>query len=81
MDTSTSSQSPTCLLSEAQTADFLKLSIRTLQSWRLRGGGPGFLKLGRAVRYARADLEAWLAASRRRSTSDDGSAAAGGGAE
>jgi predicted DNA-binding transcriptional regulator AlpA len=31
---------------------------------------PPYLKLGRAVRYLRKDLEAWLDARRRRSTSE-----------
>jgi predicted DNA-binding transcriptional regulator AlpA len=57
------------------------LSRRTFEGHRLTGRGPKFLKLGRSVRYALEDLEAWLAASRRRSTSDDGTAAAAGGAK
>ena len=33
----------------------------TLASYRVRGGGPVFLRLGGAVRYALEDLEAWIA--------------------
>ena len=45
----------------------------TLHTWRSRGEGPPFLKLGgRAVRYQRRTLFAWLAARQRRNTADDG---------
>jgi excisionase family DNA binding protein len=71
---------PQRVLTTEQAAALCGLSRRTFEGHRLTGRGPKFLKLGRSVRYALEDLEAWLAASRRRSTSDDG-AAAGGGAE
>jgi Helix-turn-helix domain len=51
------------LLNEVQAADFLDLSIRTLQAWRLRGSGPPFVKAGRAVRYRRRDLLDWIEAN------------------
>jgi excisionase family DNA binding protein len=72
---------PQRVFTTEQAATYCGLSRRTFEGHRLTGRGPRFLKLGRSVRYALEDLEAWLAASRRRSTSDDGSAAAGGGAE
>jgi hypothetical protein len=50
-------------------------SPRTLEGWRLRGGGPRFLKIGRRVIYRRRDLDNWLAARERASTSDRGKAA------
>lgn len=48
------------LLTEAQAAQVLSLSIRTLQSWRGRGSGPQFVRAGRAVRYRRSDIEEWV---------------------
>jgi len=48
--------------SETQAATFLGVSVRTLQAWRIRGGGPAFLKLGRAVRYQRRALIAYMTA-------------------
>jgi hypothetical protein len=51
---------PEALLTEVDAADLFKLSIRTLQAWRSKGIGPAFVRLGRAVRYRRADLLAWL---------------------
>jgi len=70
------------LLDTRGAAAVLRLSPRTLESLRLRGGGPRYVRLSRrAVRYHPADLDAWIEKSRRRSTSDDGSSAAGAGAE
>lgn len=57
------------LLSEVEAAEYLSLSVRTLQQWRLTGGGPAYSKLGRRVRYSRFDLEGFVAANRRAHTS------------
>ncbi|MDR6955216.1 putative DNA-binding transcriptional regulator AlpA [Ancylobacter sp. 3268] len=46
----------------------LGLSISTLNKWRVYGTGPTYLKLGSAVFYDPADLDAWLAERRRTST-------------
>jgi len=48
------------------------LSPATLETLRIRGGGPTFSKLGRRVVYQREDLDGWLAERKRRSTSDPG---------
>ena len=56
-------------------AAFLGLSPRTLDRYRVSGGGPKFHKFGNRVRYARADVEAWAAERRYSSTSDEGSPA------
>ena len=56
-------------VSEKNAAEILALSVKTLRSWRLRGQGPSYAKLGRSVRYAISDLEAFAAASIRKSTS------------
>lgn len=45
------------------------LSRSTLEKLRVFGGGPPYLKLGRAVRYRPADLDSWLAARLVESTS------------
>lgn len=54
---------PDCLLTEIQVGHLLGLSIRTLQSWRLRRAGPLFVQAGRAVRYRRRDLVDWIEAN------------------
>ena len=50
-------------------ADFLGLKPTTLETWRVGGRGPQFLKIGRVIRYSRADLTDWLESRRRTSTS------------
>lgn len=64
---------PWALLTEVQAAEVLNVSIRTLQAWRLRGGGPRFVRLsGRAVRYRNSDLASYIEAHTVVSTSDPG---------
>ncbi|MBB5685657.1 helix-turn-helix transcriptional regulator [Sphingobium boeckii] len=47
----------------------LGLSKKTLTNRRIYGGGPPFLKMGKAVRYRVSDLDAWVAAHVVNSTS------------
>jgi excisionase family DNA binding protein len=47
---------PDAAVSENQAAEFLGVSVRTLQAWRVRGGGLPYVKIGRAVRYQRRAL-------------------------
>jgi hypothetical protein len=65
--------SSTVLLDETNAARILSLSVKTLRRWRWAGKGPAFRKLGRAVRYALSDLEAFIGSALRTSTSDSGS--------
>lgn len=60
------------LLNERQVAEITGMSVRSLQTWRLRGGGPAYVKLGTAVRYRRGDIDAWLESNLKSSTSDQG---------
>lgn len=48
---------------EAEAAEELGVSAAVLRSWRARGRGPRFRKFGRAVRYLRRDLDAFIEAS------------------
>jgi hypothetical protein len=41
------------LLTQAESAELLRLSERTLERWRVSGDGPMFVKLGRRVMYPR----------------------------
>ena len=43
-----------------EAALYLGLAVSTLNKWRCHGGGPQFLKLGRAVRYRKDDLDRFL---------------------
>jgi predicted DNA-binding transcriptional regulator AlpA len=48
------------LINEQEAAEFLGYTIRALQNWRVRGGGPRFVKVsGRSVRYRRRQLIEW----------------------
>jgi excisionase family DNA binding protein len=58
------------LLTEVQAAEYLALSVRTLQAWRVRGGSPPYQKIGRAVRYSRRALIAWADAHTVTSTTE-----------
>ncbi len=70
---STTAQS---LSNERQEAARLNVSVRTLQSWRTKGDGPPFVKLGRSVRYDPRRVDEWLTSRARRNTSDPGPIAA-----
>ena len=54
---------PAPLLKEARVAEILSTSVRTLQAWRLKGMGPPYVRVGRAVRYGHADLVEWIEAN------------------
>ncbi|MGI6397480.1 MAG: helix-turn-helix domain-containing protein [Desulfomonilia bacterium] len=58
------------LLTTQEAARELRLTKATLEAWRCRGGGPAFVKFGRAVRYRREDLEKFLISSLRSNTSN-----------
>lgn len=58
------------MLTETEAAELLNVSVRTLQGWRVRGGGPKFCRYSRLVRYVRADLLAFIEARRVSSTSE-----------
>jgi predicted DNA-binding transcriptional regulator AlpA len=60
------------LLDGNAAAAYLGIAKQTLAKWRVEGRGPPYLKLGGAVRYAAADLNAWIQVQRRRSTTDPG---------
>lgn len=58
------------LLTQAETAEHLRLSERTLERWRVSGSGPVFVKLGRRVLYRQSDLDEWIASHLVNSTSE-----------
>ena len=59
------------LMNERGAAAFLGYTIRALQNWRLRGGGPVYVKVSaRSIRYRRRDLLAWIETKRRSNTSE-----------
>ncbi|SLJ86900.1 helix-turn-helix transcriptional regulator [Novosphingobium mathurense] len=58
------------VLTTKEAANYLKLGKPTLDRFRVTGEGPKFAKLGGAVRYRRADLDAWLESKLIGSTSE-----------
>jgi predicted DNA-binding transcriptional regulator AlpA len=55
-----------------EAAKYLGLSVSLLEKLRVRGTGPRFSRVpgGAAILYAKADLDAWVAAGARLSTSE-----------
>lgn len=71
------SSDPDAAYNENQAATFLGISVRTLQAWRVRGDGPPYVKLGRAVRYQRRALVAFQEVHTVTSTTEADAARAG----
>lgn len=63
------------VLNTIQAAKVLGRQPQTLRLWRLRGGGPKYLRLGNGVHarvaYRPSDLDAWLRARTFVSTSEE----------
>jgi len=53
------------LLTDVEAANFLNTATQTLRTWRWRGTGPRWLKIGRLARYRKADLELFIEQSAR----------------
>src|SRR5688500_7194319 len=51
------------LLTELDAALALRLSVKTLRTWRQKRRGPRFHRLGRAVRYRPSDIAQFIASS------------------
>lgn len=61
------------LLTERQASELLQVSARTMQSWRVSGRGPKFIRISaRAIRYRFSDLVTWTQNLVVSSTSDQG---------
>lgn len=57
----------------AEASRIMGIPVCTLHTWRSRGSGPHFLKLGsKSVRYQRRTLFEWMAARSCRNTADHG---------
>jgi predicted DNA-binding transcriptional regulator AlpA len=58
------------LVNERRAAEILGMQVKTLQEWRTSGKGCPFVKIGRAVRYSLADLDAFIAKNTVQSTTE-----------
>jgi excisionase family DNA binding protein len=56
-------------LTPQETADYLKTSTSTLAKRRLYNDSPRFTRIGRAIRYRKSDLDAFMASNVVASTS------------
>lgn len=57
------------ILNTQEAAEYVRLGKPTLERFRITGAGPTYCQLGRAVRYRKTDLDAWLETRLTRSTS------------
>jgi excisionase family DNA binding protein len=58
------------MLTQSETAQMLRVSVRTLERLRVSGNGPTYIKTGRLVRYRQSDLDKWISDRERHSTSE-----------
>ncbi|HKY77757.1 MAG TPA: helix-turn-helix domain-containing protein [Acidimicrobiia bacterium] len=49
-----------CLMTIEEVGVYLQVPIRTLYDWRHKGCGPRGMRVGRYVRYRRAEVDVWL---------------------
>lgn len=59
------------LVNQQEAARLLCVSPRTLERWRVVGGGPAFIKVGSLVRYDPLVLGNWCGDRTLMSTSDE----------
>jgi excisionase family DNA binding protein len=48
------------ILTAAETAEYLRVPLKTLYAWRHRGSAPQAFRAGRHLRFRRSDLDSWL---------------------
>ena len=60
------------LYNTKKTAELFGISHRTLESWRISGQGPAFIKMGKLVKYKQSDLDEFLLNQTRANTSSNG---------
>lgn len=48
------------LLTPSQAAELLATTPAVLGTWRWRGSGPPFIRVGRSIRYSQRQLNDWL---------------------
>ena len=57
-------------LDTRRAADYLSLSHRTLDGYRVSGDGPAFHRFGNRIRYRQSDLDTWAAGRRATTTAE-----------
>ena len=56
------------LLSLEDLAEIIGIPVTTLRYWRFQGTGPKSFKLGKHIKYDRAEVERWIQAQREKET-------------
>lgn len=59
---------PPIMLTEREASLYLNIPVKTLQSWRVDGRGPAFVKMRRLVRYELTSLQTFIANNRQFNT-------------
>ncbi len=60
VDTSLNKGAVESLLRETDVAKILNVSVVTIRQLRKRGGGPGFLRIGKSIRYSVPEINAFI---------------------
>ena len=48
------------LLTDIEVAEYLSISISTVRRWRLKGGGPRWIRIGSSIRHHATELHAYI---------------------
>jgi excisionase family DNA binding protein len=48
------------VMTPEEVAGYLQVPVATLYAWRTKGTGPLAIRVGKHLRYRRADVDAWL---------------------
>lgn len=68
----TTRTAPARLLSRAEAAEYLGLSVQTLAKWAMEGQHLTFIKVGRHAKYRQGDLDRWIASRTVANTGEGG---------
>jgi excisionase family DNA binding protein len=60
------------LLTTAELANYLGVPVATIYDWRVDGKGPRGIRIGRSVKFAVSDVQAWIDAHREPPASGEG---------
>jgi len=52
------------VMNPTQTAEYMGVSLKTLQRWRNARVGPPFRRIGDVIRYSRHAVDGWLASDK-----------------
>lgn len=65
---------PSEYLNCSQAGEYLQMSPRTLERWRIYGTGPVYIKVGKGIRakvlYRKADIDSWLETNEHQKTDE-----------